>query len=126
MKKSFRYIHEPDDLQCGQAVLAMLLEVSVESICMELQNDRETNFREMKQTLERHGFGLSAERKQAFTKTDLPAFALLSLETPPLLALVAVCGGCLLRPRARRYGGFPRMQKEILLGYHFLNIRRYV
>lgn len=76
------YIHEPDDLQCGQAVLAMLLGVDVESICAELQNERETTFREMKQTLEKHGIGLSQERRQAFIKADLPAFALLSLETP--------------------------------------------
>lgn len=76
------YIHEPDDLQCGQAVLAMLLGVSAESVCRELGNDRETTFREMKQTLERHGLGLSPERRQAATKSDLPGAALLSLETP--------------------------------------------
>lgn len=76
------YIQEPTDLQCGQAVLAMLLDVSVESICEELQIERETTFREMNQTLENHGFKLSSERKQAITKADLPQVALLSLETP--------------------------------------------
>lgn len=76
------YIHEPDDLQCGQAVLAMLMGVSAESVCRELGNDRETTFREMKQTLKRHGLGLSPERRQAVTKHDLPGAALLSLETP--------------------------------------------
>lgn len=81
MKELFKYIHEPTDLQCGQAVLAMLLGVSVESICEELHNDRETTFREMKQVLEKHGFKLSSERKQAITKADLPKIALLSLET---------------------------------------------
>lgn len=78
----FRYIHEPTDLQCGQAVLAMLLGASVESICNELHNERETTLREMKQALESRGFRLSAERKQAVTKADLPPVALLSLETP--------------------------------------------
>lgn len=82
MNKLFDYIHEPTDLQCGQAVLAMLLGVSVESICEELHNERETTFREMKQVLENHGFKLSSERKQAITKADLPKIALLSLETP--------------------------------------------
>jgi hypothetical protein len=82
MNKLFEYIHEPTDLQCGQAVLAMLLDVSVESICEELQNERETTLREMKQALENHGFKLSSERKQAITKADLPQIALLSLETP--------------------------------------------
>ena len=70
------YIHEPTDLQCGQAVLAMLLGVSVESICEELHNERETTLREMKQVLEKHGFKLSPERKQAITKADLPPIAL--------------------------------------------------
>lgn len=82
MNKLFDYIHEPTDLQCGQAVLAMLLGVSVDSICEELHNERETTFREMKQILEKHGFKLSPERKQAITKVDLPRVALLSLETP--------------------------------------------
>ncbi len=82
MKELLVYIHEPTDLQCGQAVLAMLLGVSVESICAELQNERETTFREMKQVLESRGFKLSAERKQAGSKADLPSIALLSLETP--------------------------------------------
>lgn len=78
----FEYIHEPTDLQCGQAVLAMLLGMSVDSICKELQNERETTFREMKRVLENHGFKLSSERRQAITKADLPKIALLSLETP--------------------------------------------
>lgn len=82
MKELLNYIHEPDDLQCGQAVLAMLLGVSVETICGELRNERETTLREMKQTLESRGFKLSAQRKQAVTKADLPPVALLSLETP--------------------------------------------
>lgn len=76
------YIHEPTDLQCGQAVLAMLLGVSAGSIYEKLQNERETALREMKQILDSHGFKLSAERKQAVTKADLPSIALLSLETP--------------------------------------------
>lgn len=82
MNKLFDYIHEPTDLQCGQAVLAMLLGVNVDSICEELHNERETTLREMKQILEKHGFKLSPERKQAITKADLPKIALLSLETP--------------------------------------------
>jgi len=82
MKEKFRYICEPTDLQCGQAVLAMLLDVSVENICKELNNERETTFREMKQTLAKHGVKLSDERKQAFKKEELSEIALLSLETP--------------------------------------------
>lgn len=82
MKGALKYIPEPDGLQCGQTVLAMLLGESVESICAELHNERETTFREMKQTLESRGFKLSPERRQAVAKSDLPSAALLSLETP--------------------------------------------
>ena len=79
---TIKYIHEPTDLQCGQAVLAMLSGKTAEKICEELQNYRETAFREMKTYLSEHGIKLSPERKQAQTKADLPEFALLSLETP--------------------------------------------
>ena len=43
-----QYIHEPTELQCGQAVLAMVTGLTVEQVCRELGNDRETNLRDMK------------------------------------------------------------------------------
>lgn len=49
------YIHEPTDLQCGQAVLAMVLGKTVEEIVIFLQNDRETTLAEMKRTFREHG-----------------------------------------------------------------------
>ncbi len=76
------YIHEPTDLQCGQAVLAMLLGTSAEEICRMLGNERETDLREMQTVLAENGIKFSHERKQAQTKADLPKTALLSLETP--------------------------------------------
>ncbi|MGN0650681.1 MAG: hypothetical protein ACI4KM_09620 [Oscillospiraceae bacterium] len=76
------YIHEPTDLQCGQAVLAMLLGVTPEAICGYLQNERETDFGEMKRVLSDNGVHFVPQRRQAFTKSDLPRCALLSLETP--------------------------------------------
>ena len=39
------YIHEPTDLQCGQAVLAMLLGTTAEYICEYLGNSTELIFR---------------------------------------------------------------------------------
>ena len=39
MVGKIKYIHEPDDLQCGQAVLAMLTGVSVEKVAGELENE---------------------------------------------------------------------------------------
>ena len=75
---NINYIHEPTDLQCGQAVLAMLLGTSVEYICEYLGNERETDLKEMKRTLTEHGVKFSHERKQAQTVADLPRCALLS------------------------------------------------
>ena len=58
------YIHEPTDLQCGQAVLAMVLEKTPEYICSLLDNDRETDLKEMKSVFRSHGVWISDERKQ--------------------------------------------------------------
>ena len=79
---NIEYIREPTDLQCGQAVLAMLLGTTTEYICNYLGNDRETDLREMKRVLAEHGVEFSTQRKQAQSKKDLPQCALLSLETP--------------------------------------------
>ena len=76
------YVHEPTDLQCGQAVLAMVLGIPVEQVSAELGNDRETTLKEMRSYFESHGGVMSAQRKQAQTKQELPPLALLSLETP--------------------------------------------
>lgn len=107
-----RYIHEPDDLQCGQAVLAMLLGVSAESICRELQNERETTFREMKQTLERHGFRLSDERRQAAARSDLPQTALLSLETPRCWHWSLYLNGTFYDPEHGVMEDFPQCKRK--------------
>ena len=77
-----RYIHEPDDLQCGQAVLAMITGVDVEKVSEELQNDRETNLKEMKSFLRAHRIWVSDERIPVLNKEDLPPFCMLSLDTP--------------------------------------------
>ncbi len=76
------YVHEPTDLQCGQAVLAMVLGKSVEQVARELGNERETTLKEMRSYFESHGVKMSRERKQAQGKSDLPSLCLLSLETP--------------------------------------------
>ena len=45
------YIHEPDPLQCGQAVLAMLCGITVDEVVRELSNPRETTLAQMKSFL---------------------------------------------------------------------------
>ena len=77
-----QYIHEPTELQCGQAVLAMVTGLTVEQVCSELGNDLETNLRDMKSFLRSHGVWVAEERIQVMRKEELPAFCLLSLETP--------------------------------------------
>ena len=76
------YIHEPTDLQCGQAVLAMLTGLTAEQVTQELGNERETTLKEMKTFLRAHGAWVSDRRVQVSDKTELPELCLLSLETP--------------------------------------------
>ncbi len=76
------YIHEPTDLQCGQAVLAMICGTTTDYVCSILNNERETDLRQMKKFLSEHGFECSAQRMQAACRENLPTLALLSLETP--------------------------------------------
>lgn len=76
------YIHEPTDLQCGQAVLAMITGKSASDVCRELDNDRETKLSEMKKYLTAHGIKFDTERREASEKSDLPQYCVLSLETP--------------------------------------------
>lgn len=80
--REITYIHEPTDLQCGQAVLAMITGIPVDEVCGQLNNDRETKLSEMKSFLGYHGIIMSSQRCEAKTKSDLPALAVLSLETP--------------------------------------------
>lgn len=82
MLRKIEYIHEPTDLQCGQAVLAMLTGIPVDEVAAALQNDRETKLKEMKGFLRAHGFVMAEERRQAVRHSELPPLCLLSLETP--------------------------------------------
>ena len=59
-----QYIHEPTDLQCGQAVLAMITGTTPEAVSDELKNDRETTLKEMRSYLHEHGFYMSDKRIQ--------------------------------------------------------------
>ncbi len=106
------YIHEPTDLQCGQAVLAMVLKTTPEYICQLLDNDRETDLREMKETLRSRGVFISDERKQAQSKEDLPQVALLSLETPRCWHWSLYCDGVFYDPEHGVMEDFPRSARK--------------
>ena len=106
------YIHEPTDLQCGQAVLAMVLGKTPEYICSLLGNDRETDLKEMKQTFRAHRVWISDERKQAESKEDLPPIALLSLETPRCWHWSLYCEGTFYDPEHGVMSDFPASNRR--------------
>ena len=109
---NIKYIHEPTDLQCGQAVLAMLLGTSPEEIAAFLHNDRETNLREMQLVLTENGISFSRERKQAFTKADLPKTGLLSLETPRCWHWSLYVDGVFYDPEHGVLDDFPQSERK--------------
>lgn len=76
------HLFEPDPLQCGQAVLAMLTDKSVDEIIGLCGTERETTLADMKRVLSLCEIKFSDERKAVCKKSELPEVALLSLETP--------------------------------------------
>ncbi|MEE0946223.1 MAG: hypothetical protein U0M42_05295 [Acutalibacteraceae bacterium] len=77
-----KYVKEPTNLQCGQAVLAMLTGLSVEEIISQCGTDRETTLKQMKSVMKANGVSFDENRKEVQSKEDLPQIAILSLETP--------------------------------------------
>ena len=112
VKMKINYVHEPTDLQCGQAVLAMLLNTTPEQICELLHNERETNLREMQSVLTDNGIKFSRERKQAFSKADLPKIALLSLETPRCWHWSLYADGVFYDPEHGVLDDFPQSERK--------------
>lgn len=76
------HIFEPTPLQCGQAVIAMLADVSVKEVIDIVGTDRETNLKDMKNALNAFKIGYNPERKEISDKNKLPEIAILSLQTP--------------------------------------------
>ena len=107
-----KYIHEPTDLQCGQAVLAMVLEMDVDEIVRLLDNDRETTLREMKDTFRSYGIYISDERKEAQNRGDLPSLCLLSLETPRCWHWSLYADGVFYDPEHGVMGDFPECRRK--------------
>ena len=107
-----KYIHEPTDLQCGQAVLAMILGDSAENICELLHNERETTLREMKQILRNAGYIVSDERVQVSDKAELPPLCMLSLETPRCWHWSLYCEGTFYDPEHGVMDDFPASRRR--------------
>ena len=107
-----KYIHEPTELQCGQAVLAMVLDKSVEEIVCILSNDRETTLKEMKKAFRENGVTISDERKQVNDKSELPQLCLLSLETPRCWHWSLYGGGKFYDPEHGVLDDFPVCERK--------------
>lgn len=76
------YIKEPDPLQCGQAVLAMLTGKTVGEMIAASGTERETTLSDMFSVLRNEGIRFSEKRIPVATKDELPDICILSLETP--------------------------------------------
>ena len=77
-----QYVHEPTDLQCGQAVLAMLSGKTVDEIIALVGTERETTLKQMFDALTALEIAFEPERIPVNQKSELPKIAILSLETP--------------------------------------------
>ncbi len=82
LTKKPKYIHEPTDLQCGQAVLAMLSDKTVDEIINLVGTDRETTLKQMLEALSALDIEYEAKRIAVTKKEQLPKACFLSLETP--------------------------------------------
>lgn len=90
----------------------MLLGTTAEHICKYLGNDRETDLREMKRVLTENGIKYSTERRQAQTASDLPRFALLSLETPRCWHWSLYADGVFYDPEHGVLSDFPQSARK--------------
>lgn len=106
------YIHEPTDLQCGQAVLAMVLGQTVGRVVNELGNERETTLNEMKEYLRKYGVQVSDERVPVNDESELPQLCLLSLETPRCWHWSLYCDGTFYDPEHGVLSEFPKSARK--------------
>lgn len=106
------YVHEPTDLQCGQAVLAMVTGIPVGEVARILCNDRETTLKEMKSFLRSRGFYVSDERVQVADKSALPPLCMLSLETPRCWHWSLFCEGVFYDPEHGVMDDFPASNRR--------------
>ena len=105
--EKIEYIHEPTDLQCGQAVLAMLTGKTVEEIIAEVGTERETNLKMMLDCLQNNGIFVKKERILAESKASLPRVCVLSLETPRCWHWSLYCDGVFYDPEHGVMDDFP-------------------
>lgn len=106
------YVHEPTNLQCGQAVLAMVLDMPVSTVCELLDNYRETTLKEMKRFLRERGVVVSDNKIEVKDKSELPYLCMLSLETPRCWHWSLYCGGVFYDPEHGVMDDFPESARR--------------
>ncbi len=106
------YIKEPTDLQCGQAVLAMLSDSTVDEIIRLCGNDRETTLNDMFAVLDMLGIRYKRKRVEVFEKSQLPSICILSLETPRCWHWSLFFEGVFYDPEHGVSGDFPESKRK--------------
>ncbi len=110
--REIQYLHEPTPLQCGQAVLAMLGGCAVEDVVKLVGTDRETTLPQMFAGMDALGIHCCRERIAVQTKAQLPAVALLSLETPRCWHWSLYCDGVFYDPEHGVMDDFPLSKRR--------------
>lgn len=77
-----KHIFEPTPLQCGQAVLAMLADITVDKAIELAGTERETTLKQMLSVVKICGIEIEQNRIAVQKKEQLPPICILSLETP--------------------------------------------
>ncbi len=107
-----KHIFEPNPLACGQAVLAMLTDLSAEEVIAQVGTDRETTLSDMEKFLSRHGIPLQRQKQVANTAADLPDVCLLSLETPKCWHWALYFEGVFFDPEYGILQDFPECKRK--------------
>lgn len=110
--KIIKYIKEPDSLQCGQAVLAMLTGKTVAEIIEIVKTERETKLKDMFYCLDEFSIEYDRDRKQVENKAELPKVCILSLETPRCWHWSLYADGFFYDPEHGVLNDFPKCNRK--------------
>ena len=117
--EKLNHIFEPTPLQCGQAVLAMLCNVSVDEIIDRVKTEKETTLSQMIDCLKEYGIEMSRQRNAAKDLSDLPSICVLSLETPKCWHWSLYCNGWFYDPEYGLINDWPPSNRRY---YFCINI----
>jgi RimJ/RimL family protein N-acetyltransferase len=76
------YIKQPTGYLCGQAVIAMLANVSIDEVVEILHNDKGISDAELKTALKWYGLKLTANKRTKYEGGELPECAILGVKLP--------------------------------------------